>query len=69
MCDLRKIVEKKKTVDKENNLLQFHRMNEVIQQKRPYLCVKVILLQDNARPHTANIVKKNLYYDVNTGSL
>lgn len=48
------------TINKEHYLAQLQRVNEAIQQKRGNRHGQVILLHDNARPHTANIVKEAL---------
>lgn len=47
-------------LEKNLYIAQLHRVNEAIQQKRPNRQGQVILLHDNARPHTANIVKAAL---------
>lgn len=54
------ILERNQTIDKERYLAQLHRVNEAIQQKKTDRRGQVILLHDNARPHTANIVKEAL---------
>ena len=48
-------------VNKELYIAQLHHMNDPIQLKRPHHQGKTILLQDNARPHVAQIVKAPLY--------
>lgn len=54
------MLEKNTTVNKELYIAQLHRVNEAIQVKRPDRRGDVILLHDNARPHTAKIVKAAL---------
>ncbi|KAK6767032.1 hypothetical protein RB195_026354 [Necator americanus] len=54
------MLEKNKTVEKNLYIAQLHRVKEAIQLKRPHRRGQVILLHDNARPHTANIVKAAL---------
>ena len=51
---------KNTTVEKILYKAQSHRVNEAIQQKRPDRQGQVILLHDNARPHTAKTVKMAL---------
>ena len=48
------------TVEKNLYKAQLHRVNEAIRQKRPDRQGQVILLHDNARPHTAKTVKMAL---------
>ena len=52
---------KNMTVEKNLYKSQLHRVNEAIQQKRPDRQGQVILLHDNARPHTAKTVKMALH--------
>lgn len=54
------ILEKSKTINKELYVAQLKRVNEAIQLKSSDRRSHVILLHDNARPHTANIVKITL---------
>lgn len=51
------ILPRNRTVDKNLYISQLQRVNEAIKQKRPYRKTKVILLHDNAPPHTAKCVK------------
>ncbi len=51
------MLESNKTIDKELYLDQLRRVNEAIQLKRPDRQGGVILLHDNASPHTAKSVK------------
>lgn len=54
------MVPKNKTVDKFLYIDQLRRVNDIIKAKYQYRREKVILLHDNARPHTANITKTTL---------
>lgn len=61
------MLKKNITVDKNLYKAQLHRVNEAIQQKRPDRQGQVILLHDNARPHTAKIVQaalQDLFWEV-----
>ena len=52
------MLEKNKTVDSKLYAEQLSRLNEAIQLKRPDRKGKVILQHDNARPHTAQLIKE-----------
>ena len=54
------MLEQNPTVNKELYIAQLHRVNEVIQIKRPDRQGQVILLHNNARPHVAEVIKMAL---------
>jgi hypothetical protein len=51
------LLERNLTVTAERYCQQLRRLKEAIQQKRPGRQHRVILQHDNARPHTANMMK------------
>lgn len=54
------MLQKNKTVDMHLYKSQLQRLNEAIKEKRPNRQGQVILLHDNARPHSAALVKEAL---------
>ena len=54
------MLDSNQTVDRNLYMAQLHRVNAAIQLKRPEKQGHVILLHDNARPHTAKTVKAGL---------
>jgi hypothetical protein len=51
------LLERNLTVTAERCCQQIRRLEKAIQQKRPGRRHRVILQHDNARPHTANMIK------------